>query len=182
MASAIWRGARLKVRAPTMAALQAKSPWAVSAGISTAKSGRGASGSAPSAMALASAAETIWATCSLACLTRLDMMYFFPFCWGARRGGPCTCAGAQRAARELFAAGGQRKNRDAADRRPWGGSYTFCAVRRGQRLPAGSNWTGLWRKKRVGGGPPGRAKRYAPRYRCCFRSRSRDLRRWCRRR
>ena len=67
-ASAIWRGALRKARAPAIARLEATSPFFTSAGISTIKAGRSAWGRAPAAMAARAAfSSRVRALSSAAC-------------------------------------------------------------------------------------------------------------------
>lgn len=91
IASAILRGALLKGRAQAIAMLEAKSPWEVSAGISTTKSGSSfEAGSAPASTALSSAASSSCATDCLVSAIGLVMLshilYIHIFCRPAARG------------------------------------------------------------------------------------------------
>ena len=72
-ASAILRGALLKARADTMAALEAKSPWEVSAGISMVNGGTSPWGSSPFCMAAWKAVVKSCLACDSATAIRFAM-------------------------------------------------------------------------------------------------------------
>ena len=67
---AIFTGALRKVFAETIAALEAKSPWELSAGISTEKFGSSFCGSLPSCIALAKASLIRFSTSAMALFTK----------------------------------------------------------------------------------------------------------------